>query len=696
MKERDIGRLEWIDYLLSAVSSGLAAYTVGQGIKIPMAIYLFCGLIALGTLVSVVLNALIPTRLNWIGSVLYFVIGIASIAAMEPLNSVFPDEGFPRLLLLAGGLSWMMSFGSFFLWNEATLTFQAVPAIALFGLVGAWDTFSGAPFAFFGFLICFAALFSRANSRTMMRQAEDAGFGQYTADANIVSGGTKKRERDRGRLLAALKSGPWRFMAGPEWALGSALVIVLFSLAGAPVIQMGLGGVAGGVRFNPTTIRGPITAAMESFQATGGVTSIGAGPRANLRREPVFRVKNGELDYYRLTTYEGFRGRGWQESSPYLNQESFRNDSASPESLLSLSTFVDEGLRDRVAYEVNFVQSLPKAPVMGVIPLAGPNGLRYSDGMIFRPDGTVDWRQNADRAEFISYVLKGRVTPERAGRNLPEVFSAADFVVAPRVRQFFRDAVAAGKTDYEKARLLKIAIGRRIRYNLEAAAVPAGKEPIEYVLFESREGYCDLFASSMVIGARAIGLPARYVTGFFPANNQRDQNTGDLVLTEAEAHAWAEIYFEGYGWIPFDPTEDSENNTERGDPTYSEPFFERTWVRTSLVTLGLVIMVLGGWFAVKYLKRLPATLDPSRAEAAGAFREFYRAMERATGRPKRPSQTPEEYLEMIQPHLGDHSREVRELSDRLSYGMFGRTPLEAAEVQSLRRQIQDLRSRLRK
>lgn len=695
MKSRDVGKLEWIDYVLSASSSCLAAYTVGQGIKIPMAIYLFGGLILLGTLVSAILSFLIPSRYTWIGGALYFVVAIASIAAMEPLNTVFPDEGFPRLLLLAGGLSWMMSFGSFFLWSESTLTFQAVPAIALFGLVGAWDTFSGAPFAFFGFLICFAALFARANSRTMMRQAEDAGFGQYSAEASLVAGSTKKRENDRGTLLAALKSGPWRFMAGPEWALGSALVIVLFSLAGAPVIQMSMQGVAGTVRFNPSALRGPIQAANESFNATGGMTSIGNGPRPNLRRDPVFKVRNGPIGYYRLATFEGFRGRGWQESPPYRNEESFRADMMSETSLLHLSTDVTRGTRVRTEYEVEFVQSLPKAPVLGIIPLSGPTGLQYLPrGMRFRPDGTVDWNPNANRGQFVSWIPNPNETPDKAGTGLPDIFTSAEFVVAPRVRQFFRDAVANGKTDYEKAQLLKRAIGERIAYDLRAPAIPPGKEPIEYVLFESKQGYCDLYASAMVVGARAIGLPARYVTGFYPAYNKRDG--GDLILGESEAHAWAELYFEGHGWIPFDPTENAVNNAERGDPTYSEPWLERTWVRTSLVTLGLVILVLGGWMIVKFLRRLPVTRDPSRAEAAGAFQEFYRAMEKGTGRPKRPSQSPQEYLDMIAPILGENAAEANEISRRLSYGMFGRTPLESTEVQSLRRQIQDLRSRLRK
>jgi transglutaminase-like putative cysteine protease len=281
-------------------------------------------------------------------------------------------------------------------------------------------------------------------------------------------------------------------------------------------------------------------------------------------------------------------------------------------------------------------------------------------------------------------------------RGLPGSYYATgtNVIMSPRVRQFFRDAAKDAKTDWEKAQMLKKAIGRRIRYDLQAPAVPSDKDPVDFVLFESRVGYCDLYATCMVIGARVLGLPSRYATGYYPSNQRREGNV--LTLSEAEAHAWGEVYFDGFGWMPLDPTEDAENNAERGDPTFVESFFAKTWVRTTGATLGLLILVVGGWFVIRYLRRPPIAMDPTRAEAAGAFREFYRTMEKGTGRPKRPSQTPAEYIEMVRPILGDKAPEAAEISNRLTYGLFARTPLESSEVQSIRRQIQELKTRLRR
>lgn len=689
---REIGRLQIWDYFLSALSSTLAVYAVSQGIKIPMALWVFGGLIIIGTGVSAVLNRIVPMRFHWIGGVLYFLAAIAAISFMEPLNTIFPDEGFPRILLLAGGLSWMMAFGSFFLWGESTLTFQAIPAIALFGLVGAWDTFSGAPFAFFGFLLCFAALFSRSNARTMMRQAQDAGYGIQIVDASVVSGAVRRRETDENRLIASLKAGPWRFMAGPEWALGSALVIVLLSLLGAPVIQASMQGVVGNFRFNPSTARPLLPPVQEALGSIAGQTLIGNGPRGSLRQDPVFSVRNGIIGYYRMAAYVDFTGRGWREQPGYQNAVADPiKDMRDPKSLLARSLEFDKNNLTNLTYRIELQQAIPRTPIVGA-----PNPMQLPNEFNLRPDGTVTWPSSRNQATLGSWVLPREMNPTAVAKDLPLSYygGTSNNFTTSRVRDFANNAVKGQTTDYDKAMALKRAIGQQIIYDLQAPAVPAGNDPIDFVLFESKRGYCDLFASAMVICSRVVGLPARYATGYYPALGKLRDDT--LQLNESEAHAWAELYFQGYGWIPFDPTEDAEGSEERGDATFQESFFQKAWVRTSLVTLGLVLVVGGGWFFFKFIRRTPASADPARLAAALAYQQFARAIEKSTGRPKRPSQTPTEYLEMIRPQLGSHFEHVEAISRRLSYGLFGRKALSSEEVHSLRREIKDLRSRLKK
>jgi hypothetical protein len=75
---------------------------------------------------------------------------------------------------------------------------------------------------------------------------------------------------------------------------------------------------------------------------------------------------------------------------------------------------------------------------------------------------------------------------------------------------------------------------------------------VDYFLFQSREGYCDYFATSMVVMLRAEGVPTRVATGFAPG--EFDASSGVSIVRENHAHSWVEAYFPGYGWITFEPS----------------------------------------------------------------------------------------------------------------------------------------------
>jgi hypothetical protein len=75
---------------------------------------------------------------------------------------------------------------------------------------------------------------------------------------------------------------------------------------------------------------------------------------------------------------------------------------------------------------------------------------------------------------------------------------------------------------------------------------------VEYFLFDLKQGYCDYFASAMVVLLRAQGIPARLATGYVAG--KFDNNTRKFVVTEEEAHSWPEVYFPGYGWMAFEPS----------------------------------------------------------------------------------------------------------------------------------------------
>jgi len=81
--------------------------------------------------------------------------------------------------------------------------------------------------------------------------------------------------------------------------------------------------------------------------------------------------------------------------------------------------------------------------------------------------------------------------------------------------------------------------------------------PLEEYLFEMDSGNAEYAASSLVVLARSQGIPARYATGYSPGERSPDTED-EYVVREANAHAWAEVYVTGHGWIPFDPTPSDE------------------------------------------------------------------------------------------------------------------------------------------
>ena len=90
-------------------------------------------------------------------------------------------------------------------------------------------------------------------------------------------------------------------------------------------------------------------------------------------------------------------------------------------------------------------------------------------------------------------------------------------------------------------------------YTLQPEELPAGVDILDQFLFNERAGYCTYFATAMTVLARAAGVPARYVEGFYV---NADSKVGDDLfrLTEQNLHAWCEIYMEGLGFVPIEAT----------------------------------------------------------------------------------------------------------------------------------------------
>jgi protein-glutamine gamma-glutamyltransferase len=115
-------------------------------------------------------------------------------------------------------------------------------------------------------------------------------------------------------------------------------------------------------------------------------------------------------------------------------------------------------------------------------------------------------------------------------------------------------------------------------YTLEPQTL--GANPVDEFLFETREGYCEHYASAFVSLMRAAGVPARVVTGYQGAIFNR--SGGYWVVRQSDAHAWSEVFIDGAGWQRVDPTSAvSPDRINRGTDAALRPerLNEPTWLK---------------------------------------------------------------------------------------------------------------------
>jgi transglutaminase-like putative cysteine protease len=109
---------------------------------------------------------------------------------------------------------------------------------------------------------------------------------------------------------------------------------------------------------------------------------------------------------------------------------------------------------------------------------------------------------------------------------------------------------------YDRAVAIQDYLRRTIEYKDDIEPPPRNRDAVDYLLFDSREGYCNYYASAMVVMARTVGIPSRLAVGY--GGGEFDDETGLYAVRERDTHAWVEVYFPQYGWVEFEPTASEE------------------------------------------------------------------------------------------------------------------------------------------
>jgi transglutaminase-like putative cysteine protease/uncharacterized protein (DUF58 family) len=253
--------------------------------------------------------------------------------------------------------------------------------------------------------------------------------------------------------------------------------------------------------------------------------------------------------YLRSLVYDKYTGRGWESRSTEIVAYS------AGEKLLEEKPINAYPVRQNV----QFIEDLG-----GFMYTVGdPNSVDHDFKVAWRVRDfqvgifdTLGSTIETDSYRADSYVrVQSSEELRSAGQGYPEWvrdrYMDLPAVVPESVLALAVELTATEVTPFDRAVALEQYL-RRIPYSLEVSRGPAGADIVEYFLFQLQKGYCDYYASAMVVLARAAGIPARYVIGYI--GEHFDESEGVYIITADQAHSWVEVYFPGYGWVPFEPT----------------------------------------------------------------------------------------------------------------------------------------------
>ena len=307
---------------------------------------------------------------------------------------------------------------------------------------------------------------------------------------------------------------------------------------------------------------GPVNAGNAAGSSNYGPT-LALQSAVSLSDQPVFEVRASEVRRLRGVVYDRYTGQGW------LTQERKRVDV--PANGVTLEAASDDKQRQELVQKIRvlrlkgdllFGASLPKLvsiPVRADLETL-PAGQGAVDSAGTQTDlGSIRAALGPYRGQEYSVTSAVSVASadelRRSGGDYSQrVFQRYTNLPPnlPRdVRALARSLTAQYDNPYDKA----LAIERYLRgltYTLRPPSPPVGRDVVEFFLFETQEGYCDYFSSSMVVMLRSIGIPARMVAGYLPGT--WDETLQAYLVRESDAHSWPEVYFAGYGWIEFEPT----------------------------------------------------------------------------------------------------------------------------------------------
>jgi transglutaminase-like putative cysteine protease len=291
--------------------------------------------------------------------------------------------------------------------------------------------------------------------------------------------------------------------------------------------------------------------------------------------------------YWRSVTYDRYIGAGWETSS------------APPQSFQANSPLIPGFLTGYKLLHLDVEMQQPEGKLFwsgmlssADVPLSVNWRVRPQSGLF--PDQSALLQADifaaatkADAFRVDSYVPIATLDALRAASTEYPDEVASRYLVLPdsvpeRVQALAREITQGQANPYEKAKAIERYLRTKYPYDLNVPVPPDDQDIADYFLFDLKKGYCDYFATAMVVLARSSGLPARFVSGYAPGSY--DSINAQYIVREMDAHSWAEVYFPEVGWVEFEPTA-SVPEIERAQPNELAQALEESQTPTQKLLL---------------------------------------------------------------------------------------------------------------
>lgn len=351
--------------------------------------------------------------------------------------------------------------------------------------------------------------------------------------------------------------------------------------------------------------------------------------------------------YWRGLTYDQYTGRGWLTSQTNLTK--YSAGEVNPGEPAPYGRQISQEIRLVGDHDANEEMILYAAGTPINLSEVRQVAYRSSEDIFGVSGNTRQYRATSLLNEIQEDNL--RAHQEAYPDRLLERYLELPDSVPERVRLLALQVTATAPTPYDRA----IAIEKYLRtfpYTLDVPAPPPGREVSDYFLFDLKRGYCDYYATTMIVLSRATGLPARLVIGY--ASGVYDPGKNLYQIRGVDAHSWVEIFFPGYGWITFEPTgglpaidRDSASDLPATQSSNSQqvPGFEfPAWFdRLTLPRLTLISFLLGALVLLVWslADRMLLFNHPPPIAVVSLYRRLLRQGRRLPF-PLLPSQTPYE------------------------------------------------------